>query len=422
MKKILIFILIFLSFSLAGCERTNDTNFRITIGHEVKTIFVGDTYILSTNASKLNLTEEVLWYSSDEKVITVNQGVVSALAVGEASVQARCGELVDSINFVVENKPLKAFISILGPQTVDTGSTISLEATLHNFSGNDRIVWSSSNRDIASVNTNGVVTGFQTGLVSIRATLNADASVYCDYLVYVRFEIEQISTLVNEIIKASYELNGTYDLSSLNTLITSLVANVKNSVVGVSNYQLDTKTGSFNLASIGSGVIYQKTKVGLKYKYRLLTNQHVIDKNSYIKVYLGYLDEEINASVIKSNANYDLAIVEFESSYQFETIPLGSMADVHVGDFVIAIGNPTGYEYFGSVTLGVISYEDRYTGGQNPHHIQHDAAINPGNSGGPLLSLNGKIIGINTMKLVSADIDNMGFAVSIITILDFINN
>lgn len=423
MKKILISVLILMSFGLGGCNQLiREDTFQINLGHEIKTIYVGDVYILSTNALNLNLEDDIEWLSSDEEILSVDAGVVRALSQGEATISALCGELSDSIKFKVKTRPLVPYIIISGPQTVDIGENITLASQVVNFTGNDKVIWSSSNRDIASVSTNGVITGFQTGLVSIRATLFADESVTCDYLVYVRFDIDQLSTYINEIIKSSYELGDDYDLSSLNNLITTLVADVKNSVVGVSNYQFEGKTGKHKLSSIGSGVIYEKTLVGSTYRYRLLTNHHVIEDNVYIKVYLGYTDEEIDAIVIKSDANYDLAIVEFDSDYEFIPLVLGTSDDIHIGDFVIAIGNPTGYDYFGSVTLGIVSHEDRHSGGNNPHLVQHDAAINPGNSGGPLLSLNGKIIGINTMKLVSDDIDNMGFAVSIVTIEKFLND
>ena len=87
---------------------------------------------------------------------------------------------------------------------------------------------------------------------------------------------------------------------------------------------------------------------------------------------------------------------------------------------VIAVGNPDGYEYYGSVTFGVVSGPERYvstdTDGDDTvdfsaEYIQHDVAINPGNSGGGLFTLDGKLVGINTLKLVDDSIDNMGFAI-----------
>ncbi|MFA6627153.1 MAG: trypsin-like peptidase domain-containing protein [Bacilli bacterium] len=422
MKKILILLFILLSFTLVGCQAQEDSTFQIVMGHETKTLMVGDTYILSTNATNLNLEGEVVWASTDSTVLSVDQGILVALAAGEATITVSCQELTDEMNFIVEEEMIPATIVISGPQTVDIGDTITLGVLIEHVEGNQRLLWSSSNRDIASVSPEGVVTGYQTGLVTIKATLYTDSSVFGEYLVYVRFEMEQISTIVNEIIKSSYELDGSYDLTSLNTLITSLVADTKDSVVGVSNYTRDSQSGVLSLISIGSGVIYSKTVAGQGFTYRVLTNHHVVEDADVIKIYLGYLDTEIVGTVLKSNDDYDLAMVEFSSTIDFTPVVLGSEDDIHIGDFVVAIGNPTGYEYFGSVTLGIISHGDRTMSDTSAHLVQHDAAINPGNSGGPLLSLNGHIIGINTMKLVSSDIDNMGFAVSIVTILSFIND
>ena len=98
------------------------------------------------------------------------------------------------------------------------------------------------------------------------------------------------------------------------------------------------------------------------------------------------------------------------------------MDTVKNGQFVIALGNPTGYEYYGSATFGMISYVNRKLTNETANFIQHDAAINPGNSGGPLFNLNGEVIGINTIKLADEDIDNIGFSVAIDTIRHFLSS
>ena len=88
--------------------------------------------------------------------------------------------------------------------------------------------------------------------------------------------------------------------------------------------------------------------------------------------------------------------------------------------FAIALGSPEGYEFYNSATFGIISHAKRYladdTDGDNvadwdAEYIQHDVAINPGNSGGALINLEGKLIGINTLKLASTEIEGMGFAI-----------
>ena len=110
----------------------------------------------------------------------------------------------------------------------------------------------------------------------------------------------------------------------------------------------------------------------------------------------------------------------FEYSKYIDPVDLGDSDELKKGQMVIAVGNPDGYEYYGSVTFGVISGPERYvstdTDGDNTtdfsaEYIQHDVAINPGNSGGGLFTLDGKLVGINTLKLVDESIDNIGFAI-----------
>jgi serine protease Do len=87
--------------------------------------------------------------------------------------------------------------------------------------------------------------------------------------------------------------------------------------------------------------------------------------------------------------------------------------DLELGQFVFAVGNPLGFEYYGTVTMGIISGTTRYVddGDFSATLIQHDAAISPGNSGGALLNLNGELIGINNMKIVDDLVTGIGFAI-----------
>ena len=86
------------------------------------------------------------------------------------------------------------------------------------------------------------------------------------------------------------------------------------------------------------------------------------------------------------------------------------------------MGNPVGYQYYDSVTLGIVSFNERSMENEDAMFVQHDAAINPGNSGGPLFNIYGELIGINTLKIVTLDVDNLGFAISLTTINAYINN
>ncbi|MDD3383149.1 MAG: trypsin-like peptidase domain-containing protein, partial [Bacilli bacterium] len=157
-----------------------------------------------------------------------------------------------------------------------------------------------------------------------------------------------------------------------------------------------------------------------EYLYYAVTNRHVIENSSYIKVYIGSKDKEYDASLVAFDDKTDLAVVSFKFNEYFEPLLFGNTSDIKSGTFVIALGNPNGTEYFGTSTLGIVSYPKRYInddldgdgiGDWHSEYIQHDGAINHGNSGGPLLNLRGEIIGINTLKMVADSIESMGFAI-----------
>lgn len=186
--------------------------------------------------------------------------------------------------------------------------------------------------------------------------------------------------------------------------------------------------------SIGSGVIYKRETLTTddntisNYKYYVITNRHVIkgdetssSVNYNIYVYLADVDIEIKADVVGYDSKVDIALITFEYNRYIDPVEINT-DPVDKGSFAVAIGNPDGYDYYGSVTFGVISGPVRYISvdtdndGKNDfsaEYIQHDVAINPGNSGGGLFDIYGRLIGINTLKIVSDKIDNMGFAIPI---------
>ena len=141
--------------------------------------------------------------------------------------------------------------------------------------------------------------------------------------------------------------------------------------------------------SLGSGVLVRPD--GL-----MVTNAHVVKGADEIRVVLADR-REFDAKVVTQDERYDLALVRIDGSG--ETFPFLQMRDsdsIEVGDIVLAIGNPFGLNQ--TVTSGIISALARSAGGVNDSSffIQTDAAINPGNSGGALVSLDGRLIGINT--------------------------
>ncbi|MCD4785038.1 MAG: trypsin-like peptidase domain-containing protein [Candidatus Eremiobacteraeota bacterium] len=162
----------------------------------------------------------------------------------------------------------------------------------------------------------------------------------------------------------------------------------------------------------GSGIIISSD--GL-----ILTNQHVIDhaKNITVKVDTsGNGDEkqirEYEAKVVGEDKLTDVAIIKIEGD-NLPAAELGDSDKARVGEWVVAVGNPLGYEH--TVTIGVLSAKGRNLptmfDREYPNLLQTDAAINPGNSGGPLANLDGKVIGMNT--IVSASGQGIGFSIPI---------
>ncbi|MCM3781720.1 trypsin-like peptidase domain-containing protein [Neobacillus mesonae] len=159
---------------------------------------------------------------------------------------------------------------------------------------------------------------------------------------------------------------------------------------------------------IGSGFIFEKDGY-------ILTNEHVVSGADVIQVTLEDNNKPYEAKLLGSSADLDLAVLKIEGD-DFPVASLGNSDDVQVGEWLVAIGNPEGFEH--TVTAGVLSAKDRTitindesTGQPNEYNnlLQTDASINPGNSGGPLLNLQGEVIGMNVA--VSADAQGIGFAI-----------
>lgn len=154
---------------------------------------------------------------------------------------------------------------------------------------------------------------------------------------------------------------------------------------------------------LGSGFIISKDGY-------ILTNNHVIDGATEIKVYLTSRQEPYEAKVIGADAELDLAVIKISAGSNLPMLKLGNSNASKVGNWVIAIGNPYGLDH--TVTVGVISAKGRpvaIEGTQFKDLIQTDASINPGNSGGPLLNLKGEVVGINTA--INAQAQGIGFAI-----------
>jgi S1-C subfamily serine protease len=161
---------------------------------------------------------------------------------------------------------------------------------------------------------------------------------------------------------------------------------------------------------LGSGVIYDAS--GL-----ILTNGHVVEGANTINVGLGD-GRHFQAKVLGQDTGFDLAVLKIDGQ-NLPTANLGTSSNLQAGQFVVAIGNPYGFDH--TVTLGVVSGVNRPVnegqGSYNQPMVQTDTAINPGNSGGPLIDLDGNVIGINTLVGAPDGVPapGLGFAVPVDT-------
>jgi serine protease Do len=163
----------------------------------------------------------------------------------------------------------------------------------------------------------------------------------------------------------------------------------------------------------GTGVIIDER--GL-----VITNNHVVGKNRSVIIRM-HDGVELSGDVIIAEARYDLAVVRIRSANKLTSLPLAPVADLMVGETVIAIGHPFGYT--NTVSTGIISALGREitlpSGDVLKSLIQTNAAINPGNSGGPLLNINGEFIGVNVALREGAQ--GIAFAINAATVKHFLN-
>ena len=177
-----------------------------------------------------------------------------------------------------------------------------------------------------------------------------------------------------------------------NTAVVQAAKKVSPAVVGITTkvYNRDMFNRKVLVGEgVGSGVIFDKAGY-------IVTNNHVVGTAKTVIVSLAD-GQSTEGTVVGRDARTDLAVVKIN----MDNLPVAEFGDsdsLQVGEPAIAIGNPLGLEFQGTVTVGVISSLNRTIGaeGQSMKLIQTDAAINPGNSGGALVDADGKVIGINS--------------------------
>ena len=251
---------------------------------------------------------------------------------------------------------------------------------------------------------------------------------------------EEASSSPTETLPGLFELAAREDAKP----IPDIVDEIMPSVVGVSSTFEITENysswGGFGFPSGGqtSQAIGTGTGIVMTEDGYILTNAHVIYDSSdeynageAVSVSVLFSDEtEYDAKIYAYDVETDLAILKVDET-GFTPAEFGDSSELRIGELVIAVGNPLGFELFGSVTSGIVSALDRKLSinDQSLSLIQTDTAINQGNSGGPLLNSCGQVIGINSSKLSAsygmASIEGLGFAIPIneakIIIDDLIN-
>ncbi|MEE1245224.1 MAG: trypsin-like peptidase domain-containing protein [Acutalibacteraceae bacterium] len=206
------------------------------------------------------------------------------------------------------------------------------------------------------------------------------------------------------------------------SVVEAVATKVTPSVIGI---RTTTSVASFfgnqQSSGEGSGVVYKQDGY-------IITNYHVIsdaigNSSSKIEVFLDNDKdaESYEASVVGYNISSDLAVVKINAT-GLTPIEIADSSDLKVGQYVITVGNPGGLEFMDSVTYGVISGLNRIMSSDSEIPlIQTDAAINPGNSGGALVNTSGKLVGINSAKIVSEEFEGMGFAIPSNTVVEICN-
>lgn len=210
--------------------------------------------------------------------------------------------------------------------------------------------------------------------------------------------------------------------SDPNERLVQAAAKVSPAVVSILNHRLFSEV--LDDSALGSGVIFKKENG----KAFIITNYHVIEGASELEVMT--MDGKYHKATVQGEDRItDIAVLEIDDLGINTIAEIGDSTNVRLGEKVFAIGNPLGFD--NTVTDGIISYTSRlipvsinqdgvYDWEQEV--IQTSAAINEGNSGGALVDLNGKVIGINTMKISDTGVEGLGFAIPMNQVMSIVED
>ena len=220
----------------------------------------------------------------------------------------------------------------------------------------------------------------------------------------------------------------TTSTSTVTSDVSDIVENTLPSIVSITNMSVQEVQNFFGgisqqeSESAGSGIIISQNDSELL----VVTNNHVVEGSDTLTVTFND-GNSVEAQIKGTDSARDLAVVAVpldkisdDTMNAIKVATLGDSDSLKVGEPAIAIGNALGYGQ--SVTTGIVSATGRTIDGFDGEYIQTDAAINPGNSGGALLNMNGEVIGINSAKLASTEVEGMGYAIPVSRVSDIIEN
>jgi S1-C subfamily serine protease len=199
-------------------------------------------------------------------------------------------------------------------------------------------------------------------------------------------------------------------LQGLNTALVALTQHLLPAVVSLRVYPKDGDLPK-NHPPLPDGTTPFGTGSGfiIRADGLIVTNYHVIENSKTIEVHL-HGGDMVQAQVLGEDPSGDLALLQIPTERPLPVAPLGNSASLQVGELVVAIGSPFGFEH--TITLGIISAKQRHFlhSGIVGGFIQTDASINTGNSGGPLINMHGEVVGVNTAMVGRGE---LGFAIPV---------
>ena len=243
----------------------------------------------------------------------------------------------------------------------------------------------------------------------------------------------QTTTSSSSLLKSTTPVSTSTSASSGSLDVSGVAESVMPSIVSITNKSVQEVEST----SVGSGIIIGKNDTELL----IVTNNHVVEGADTLSA--SFIDNSVYEATIKgTDSDNDLAVIAVplasisdDTMSQIAVATIGDSDSLKVGEQVVAIGNALGYGQ--SVTTGIVSATNRtlsssdssdsnslissqVTTTEIPTYIQTDAAINPGNSGGALVNMNGEVIGINSAKLASTEVEGMGYAIPITRVSNII--